>query len=243
MKLDLGKYRVSFATDLDDVRATQRLRHRAFSRNQPDELDRDTFDDRCTHVSVHHRDTGILVGCFRIMIIPSGADIAASYSAQFYDLSALKTYVGPVAELGRLCVDPKCSDPEVLRAAWAGLAHIVDHESIRLLFGCASFRGTNPAPYNDCFRLLHRGHLAPQNHAPTVKSAQVVLFDDLRDQSFDPKRAQAMMPPLLRTYLLMGGWVSDHAVIDTEMRTLHVFTAVEVDKIPSARRRLLRAMA
>jgi hypothetical protein len=41
----------------------------------------------------------------------------------------------------------------------------------------------------------------------------------------------------------MGGWVSDHAVIDAEMATLHVFTGVEITTIPPARKRLLRALA
>jgi len=40
----------------------------------------------------------------------------------------------------------------------------------------------------------------------------------------------------------MGGWVSDHAVIDPRMNTIHVFTGVEVRKIPEARKRLLRAV-
>ena len=50
------------------------------------------------------------------------------------------------------------------------------------------------------------------------------------------------MPPLLRTYLMMGGWVSDHAVIDPQMNTLHVFTGLEIRAIPEARKRLLRAV-
>ena len=41
----------------------------------------------------------------------------------------------------------------------------------------------------------------------------------------------------------MGGWVSDHAVIDARMNTLHVFTGVEIAAIPPARKRLLRAVA
>jgi hypothetical protein len=49
------------------------------------------------------------------------------------------------------------------------------------------------------------------------------------------------MPPLLRTYLMMGGWVSDHAVVDDHMNTLHVFTGVEIGAIPPVRKRLLRA--
>ena len=51
------------------------------------------------------------------------------------------------------------------------------------------------------------------------------------------------MPPLLRTYLLMGGWVSDHAVVDRDLNTLHVFTALEIRAIPPARARLLRGVA
>ena len=59
----------------------------------------------------------------------------------------------------------------------------------------------------------------------------------------DPKQALAQMPPLLRTYLGMGGWVSDHAVIDTQMNTLHVFTGLEIAKIPASRAQALRAVA
>jgi hypothetical protein len=45
----------------------------------------------------------------------------------------------------------------------------------------------------------------------------------------------------LRTYLAMGGWVSDHAVVDDDLGTLHVFTGVEVGKVPGTRAARLRA--
>jgi L-ornithine Nalpha-acyltransferase len=51
------------------------------------------------------------------------------------------------------------------------------------------------------------------------------------------------MPPLLRSYLMMGGWVSDHAVIDRQMGTHHVFTGLQIAAIPAGRARLLRALA
>jgi len=51
------------------------------------------------------------------------------------------------------------------------------------------------------------------------------------------------MPPLLRAYLRMGGWVSDHAVIDRDLGTLHVFTGLEIRAVPPARARALRAVA
>jgi putative hemolysin len=51
------------------------------------------------------------------------------------------------------------------------------------------------------------------------------------------------MPPLLRSYLAMGGRVSDHAVVDHRLDTLHVFTGLEVARISPGRKRLLRAMS
>jgi len=36
--------------------------------------------------------------------------------------------------------------------------------------------------------------------------------------------------------------VSDHAVFDRDLETMHVFTAVDINAIPQARKRLLRAL-
>jgi len=41
----------------------------------------------------------------------------------------------------------------------------------------------------------------------------------------------------------MGGWVSDHAVVDHEMHTLHVFTGLEIAAIPIVRAKALRDIA
>jgi hypothetical protein len=41
----------------------------------------------------------------------------------------------------------------------------------------------------------------------------------------------------------MGGWVSDHAVVDADLDTLHVFTGLEIRAVPPGRARLLRALA
>jgi len=57
------------------------------------------------------------------------------------------------------------------------------------------------------------------------------------------EHARQQIPPLLRSYLAMGGWVSDHAVIDRQMNTLHVFTGLEIAAIPPNRARLLRTLA
>lgn len=236
-----GKYTARLAVSAQDVAAAQRLRHRCFF-GRPG-VDADGFDPLCRHVLIDDAE-GDLVGCYRLLVLRSGAEVARSYSAQFYDLSGLARLDAPMAEVGRFCIAPGHADPDILRIAWGALAGQVDALGLGLLFGCSSFRGTAPEPYADAFAALRAGHLAPPHLAPGMKAPHVYAFArHLADRPPDPRRAAQTLPPLLKTYLLMGGWVSDHAVIDRAMNTLHVFTALDIAGIPPARARALRAIA
>jgi putative hemolysin len=112
-----------------------------------------------------------------------------------------------------------------------------------MLFGCSSFHGTEAQEYLDAFALLRARHLAPRRWLPRVKAPSVFRFGKLSRGKPDLKRATAEMPPLLRTYLMMGGWVSDHAVIDRDLGTLHVFTGLEISAVPAGRARILRRLS
>lgn len=249
--LTKGRYRVRLAETPTDVRAAQRLRHLAFHGTDSDRtapagtgaLDLDAFDGRCQHVLIEDCTDDQLVGCFRGLELGSGAEIGSSYSAQFYDLDRLTAFCGRMIEIGRFCIHPdRSDDPDILRLAWASLARHVDSRSIKMMFGCSSFRGTDQGQYLDTFALLKSNHLAPPEWRPRIKAEQVFRFGARLRRMPDRRKALQAMPPLLRTYLMMGGWVSDHAVIDTEMDTLHVFTGVEISAIPAARRNLLLAV-
>lgn len=238
-----GRYRARTAITPEDIEAAQRLRALAFRGPSADGPDHDDFDAACTHVLVEESLTGALVCCFRLMHLGSGAEIGRSYSAQFYELSALADFGGPMVEMGRFCIHPDRRDPDILRVAWGAMTAHVDREGVEMLFGCASFHGTEARDYYDAFALLRDRHIAPKRWLPRVKAPAVFRFASRLRRKPDLKRAQAKMPPLLRTYLLMGGWVSDHAVIDRDLGTLHVFTGLEIRAVPPARARLLRAVA
>jgi putative hemolysin len=245
--LQKGRYRARVAETDADVRAAQRLRHIAFGEDRPgadpEGLDADAFDARCSHVLVEEVASGRLVCCFRILPLPDGGRIGESYSAQYYELSPLAEFEGPIVEMGRFCIHPEVTDPDVLRVAWAALTRYVDESGVKLLFGCASFKGTDAEAYLDAFAMLKERHLAPRRWLPRVKAPKVFRFAARLRRKPDARLAMTRMPPLLKSYLLMGGWVSDHAVVDDQMNTLHVFTGVEVGAIPPARKRLLRAAA
>ena len=244
MMLRKGCYVARFAQNDADVIAAQTLRHRCFVTGagrdpMPDGLDRDGFDADCLHVLVEDAGGGLLA-CFRLLHLETAAQIGRSYAAQYYDLTALQAFPGPVVEIGRFCVHPDLRDPDVLRVAWGAIARFVDQAGVGLLFGCSSFAGTQSDLYADSFAQLRARHLAPAHWRPGVKAGDVVHFPNM---AHHPKRSLQQMPALLRTYLGMGGWVSDHAVIDWAMNTLHVFTGVQIAAIPAARVRALRAVA
>ena len=229
----------------EDVGLTQALRANQFGANSIcGGLETDKFDANCNHVLIEDSTTGALHGCFRFMAFTSGGDVSNSYSAQYYDLERLKGYDKSMLEIGRFCMRGGVRDYAVLRVAWAYLTRYVDQHDIALIFGCASFEGVDPLKYTDAFALLKEHYLAPDKWRPQVKAKEVFEFaNELYDFELAPKLANQKIPTLLRTYLGMGGWVSDHAVVDHKLGTLHVFTGVEISAIPKARVRSLRTYA
>jgi L-ornithine Nalpha-acyltransferase len=243
LPLTKGHYTARIATTPQDLDRAQALRHRCFITNRglvTTTTDADTYDTQCQQIVIEDTQANTTVCTFRLMSFPSGAEIFSSYSAQFYDLTLLSTYPAPMAELGRFCIHPNHPDPDILRLAWGALTTIVDATATQMLFGCSSFDGANPARHQNAFAQLNDNHLAPTRWQPAVKSPHAFSF--VRDPRFTPKHPNTL-PPLLRIYLSMGGWVSDHAVIDESLNTLHVFTGLEIAAIPPNRARLLRSLA
>ncbi len=238
-----GKYTARFAGTDQDIMAAQRLRYTCFRGGEGGVgLDQDGFDSLCRHLLVEDALTGDLVCCTRLLLLKDGREIDKTYSAQFYDLSSLRRFPAPMAEVGRFCINPDLNDPDILRIAWAALTRFVDDTGVEMLFGCSSFEGTDAGTHQNSLALLGRKHLAPDCLRPEVKAPDVVEFaanPDFPDPDF--RLAMKEMPPLLRTYLLMGGWVSGHAVVDDDLNSLHVFTGLEIKSIPQNRVEMLRA--
>ncbi|NGQ92042.1 GNAT family N-acetyltransferase [Rhodobacter sp. HX-7-19] len=239
-----GRFRARLAETSGDLRAVQRLRYLAFrqpgaGRGARDGLDRDAFDAHCRHLMIE-TEGGDLVATCRFLSLGTGNDLSSCYSAQFYDLQPLRGLRGPKLEIGRFCLAEGQGDPDVLRIAWAGLTRMVEALGAVALFGCSSFPGTDPATHRDALALLGARHRPPEGLGPGQRGGEVVA---LPAGPFDERQALQQMPGLLRSYLAMGGWVSDHAVIDRDLGTLHVLTVVDIAAIPPARARLLRADA
>jgi L-ornithine Nalpha-acyltransferase len=245
MSTEGAKLTVQLARTANQVAACMALRKARFGVGQ------DSFDSGAILVMIT-RACGTVECCYRLTVFPQPQQIAASYSAQFYDLSNLQKLTRPVVELGRFCMSQTGDQTrdqtggqtgdaaDILRLAFAMMARVVDDHGAHVLFGCASFAGAEVALHEPALAVL-RQHGAPEDMKILRKSPKTIDFDNIST----PATTQGLrqVPPLLRSYLALGGWVSDLAVQDFELDTLHVFTAVEIDKIPATRAMALRQLA
>ena len=130
-----GQYIARLAETPEDVERAQRLRYRAFiaeregaslSGRRVEGLDADHLDAHCHHMLVEDAKSGDLVCCFRMLPLGSGAEIDRTYSAQYYDLDALRDYPSPMVEMGRFCIAPGLRDHDIVRVAWGAMTKYVD---------------------------------------------------------------------------------------------------------------------
>lgn len=228
------RYRGRIASSLDGVEAALALRGRVF-RGGGDDTDR--FDEWYNHAVVEDLATGQPRATFRFLPLVSGPAFEQYYSAQFYDLGRLATHNRVSIEIGRLCMDPDVRDPALLSVALGIIAEVAQTSGARLLFGCSSFEGTDPVAFAETLSYLHDNHRAPGARAPQPQARDTFSLADFQVEHFDKGKSLDQIPPLLRLYLSLGAWVGNHGVIDRDLGTFHLFTALELDRIPPDRRR------
>lgn len=213
------------------------LRSQVFRKGLVSDLDaQDAF---CHHLSLQDGPT-VLASC-RLRFFPPDSPLTESYCAQFYDLGDLRS-AKPSLEIGRFCLSPLVRNPDVLRLIWGGIARILLENQIGFLLGCSSFQGADPQRHLAALSRLAQDHLAPKAIWPKAECPHFDLTK-LVGQPFDQQAAQAGLPPLLRSYLGMGAWVSQGAVLDHQIDTLHLFTGLDLAQVPPARWRMLKALA
>lgn len=243
-ELRAGNLGVRIANTPDEIDAALALRYRIFFEEMgatPDpatrrnKRDRDDFDTVADHLLVVDHEIGPgpegVVGTYRL-IQQAGADaIGNFYSADEYDIGPITSFPGQLLELGRSCVDARYRGRAVMQLLWRGIAAYVFHCQIDLLFGCASLIGTDPDALATELTYLYGHHLAPPALRPRARPERYIDMRRLDPSAIDPRRANQMLPPLIKGYLRIGACVGDGAVIDQQFNTTDVAIVVKTDMI------------
>ena len=229
-------YRARLAAGAQDVARAQDLRGLAFRRGL--HSDADAYDLRADHLLVETL-AGESLATFRIAVFDATDDLRHSYAAQFYDLTRFAAQPGRKAEVGRFCLHPLAEDPDLVRLCWAALARLTFDRNVAHLFGCTSLAGADAQIHAPALAWLAQTALGPASLRPQPRGGAVAMTGGMAGPAPDAKG----VPPLLRFYLTLGGWVADHAQIDRDLDTVHVFTALSLTDLTPARAKRLRAVA
>src|SRR5258708_647285 len=230
-----GPLQVRLAETAADIDAAQALRYRIFyerlgARPMPEmarrRRDFDRFDSDCDHLLVLDRTlgagAGAIVGTYRLIRRETAARLGGFYSADEYDIAPLLRIPGEILELGRSCVDTAYRQRPAMQLLWSGIAAYVFHHAVVLMFGCASLPGTDPDAIAMPLSYLHHHHLAPPALRPRALAERYVDMRRLHPNAIDSAGALAALPPLIKGYLRLGGFVGDRALIDPQFNTTDV---------------------
>ncbi len=134
-------------------------------------------------------------------------------------------------EVGRSCVHADYRSRNVLQLLWQGIAEYITYYDIGALFGCASFHGTDVHAHAATMAYLHHYHRAPDEFCPRALGGQYVSMDLIPKDQLNPKEALLKLPPLIKGYLRLGGFVGDGAVIDPQFNTVDVCVIVKTGMV------------
>jgi putative hemolysin len=99
------------------------------------------------------------------------------------------------------------------------------------MFGCASLPGIDPDALALPLSYLHHFHRAPLALRARAVVDRYVEMCRLGPRAIEAGRALAEMPPLIKGYLRLGGFVGDGAVVDQQFNTTDVCIVVKTDLV------------
>ncbi|MFW8593128.1 GNAT family N-acetyltransferase [Cribrihabitans neustonicus] len=245
MPVPASEFSVSIAATEQDLRAAQTLRYEVFVRelgaggpmvDHAAGLERDRFDPFSDHLLLRDERKGRIAGVYRLMRGDQAAAAGQFYSESEYDLKPLIASGRKLLELGRSCLHADYRGSMAMYHLWAGLASYVQEHAIEILFGVASFHGTDPRALAEPLALLHHNHLAP----PALRARSKVFqnMDLVPAAELDRRRAMLAMPALIKAYLRLGGFVGEGAYVDHDFNTTDVCLILDTARMNTRQSRI-----
>lgn len=253
MTVEAVPYAVRLATTPEDLTAAQALRYEVFVRELGGDgplvdhvqgLERDAFDPVFDHLILVDRridpaTRAHVIGAYRILPCDRRPAAGRFYSETEYDLTPLLASRRKLLELGRSCVHADHRGGTAMFHLWNGLAEYVLERGIEILFGVASFHGTDITALAEPLSWLHHHHLAPPELRVRALAPGRQEMDLIAADRVDRRAAMAATPALIKAYLRLGGYVGDGAWIDRAFNTTDVCLVMDTGQMSARHRAFL----
>ena len=240
-------FTVKLAETPEELQAAQRLRYDVFVRelggggalvDHEAGLEKDQFDPYFDHMLAYDDATAEVVGVYRLLPSDRVADLGRFYSEDEYDLTVLKQSGRKLLELGRSCLSSDYRGGMAMYHLWNGLAQYVSDREIEVLFGVASFHGTNIQDLAQPLSMLHHNHLAPADLRVRAQPEVFQSMDLVPPADLDRRTAMVQVPSLIKAYLRLGGFVGEGAFVDHAFNTTDVCLVLDTTRMNERQRRI-----
>lgn len=231
------RFQTRFARNEDDLLAAQRLRHSVFveelgAKSSGSDREQDRFDVHADHLLLLDKDRPVddrVVGIYRLMNREQ-ALAAGGFSCEAeYELTRIVEGRKKLLELGRSCLHADYRGGPAMFYLWRALAEHIESTRTELLFGVASFHGSDPAKFAGSIEFLRQNHLAPKDIR--VESRNPVELRGRELTSDDRKAAIAAMPALIKAYLRLGGVIGEGVYVDHAFNTTDVCMLLDMARV------------
>lgn len=242
-----AEFEVRLARTPEDLRAAQRLRYDVFVEelggggpmvDHNARLERDHLDPFFDHLLLTDRRVDQVVGVYRLMPAQKAAEAGGFYSASEYDLTLLENSGRRVLELGRSCLRRDYRGGIAMHYLWQGLAQYVAEHQIEVLFGVASFHGTDVKALAQPLSFLHHRHLAPERYRVRALEKSYQNMCLVNEAHLDRKAAMVKIPSLIKAYLRLGGYVGEGAYVDHGFNTVDICLIMDTHEMSARQARL-----
>ena len=245
MAADLPDFTVKIAETQDELQAAQRLRYDVFVRelggdgalvDHDEGLEKDRFDPFYDHMLLTDTTTDKVVGVYRLLRQEQAKEAGQFYSEDEYELEPLTSSGRKIMELGRSCLHRDYRGGAAMFHLWSGLAQYVAQHEIEIMFGVASFHGTDTSELANSLSMLYHNHLAPPELR--VRSKHFQQMDLLKADDLDRRQAMVSTPALIKAYLRLGGFVGDGAYVDHGFNTTDVCVILDTAGMNERQKRI-----
>ncbi|MBU6154466.1 MAG: GNAT family N-acetyltransferase [Bdellovibrionales bacterium] len=238
LRIETPRYVLKTLNQAAELEAVLRMRGEIFAEEYgvtglAGALDVDRFDLGCDHLLIQYRETGEIVGSYRLLC---SAFTSSFYSETEFELTDFLSSPGIKLELGRACIRKEHRKGTVISLLWRGIVQYAIETRADYLFGCSSVKTTSFASICEIQESLKlNGQLGSE-----WKIEPNPAFRFREDEKRAPHCGLIELPSLLRSYFSAGAKVYGEPALDRDFNCVDYLTILKLSELKSSFERRYR---
>jgi putative hemolysin len=234
--IERDRFVIKTAENHDELAKVLRLRYEVFYRELLEKrqilgMDIDKFDFSCDHLIIIDKKTDTFIGTYRLI---SSLFTNKFYSETEFNLQNIVALSGTKLELGRACVHRDYRNGSSIALLWRGITEYMKETGTKYMFGCSSVKTTDKQNIAAIYKNLSNNYLASQVCLVTPKRKFKIKDFDVLTNSVSKEAedgAVEKIPPLIKSYLNMGGLICGEPAYDKKFKCADLFTLFNIDSL------------